>query len=131
VVNCRLLPGEDATALLKTIERVVNDPAVVVTAARRTEDNPASPLRPDVLAAIERAAQVVWPGVPVIPVMETGGTDGRLLRVQGIPTYGETGMFIDEGDIRAHGKDERLRVDSFDQGCEFVYRLVRDLGSSH
>jgi acetylornithine deacetylase/succinyl-diaminopimelate desuccinylase-like protein len=129
-VNCRLLPDEDPAEVERTIRQVAGDSAVVVTAARRPPPaSPASPLRADVMAALERVAGAVWPGVPVIPVMETGGTDGRLLRTAGIPTYGETGMFIDEGDIRAHGRDERLRVESFYQGCEFLYRLLRELGT--
>ena len=74
---------------------------------------------------MDAAAQNVWPRVTLIPVLETGGTDGRMLREAGIPTYGNTGMFLDEGDVRAHGKDERLRVESFHQGCEFLYRLAK------
>ena len=127
-VNCRVLPDDDPAEIERTIRRIVNDPAVVVTARRTPPPSPASPLRPDVMAGLERAASAVWPGVPVVPVMETGGTDGRMLRAAGIPTYGETGMFIDEGDIRAHGRDERLRVESYYQGCEFLYRLLTELG---
>jgi acetylornithine deacetylase/succinyl-diaminopimelate desuccinylase-like protein len=129
-VNCRVLPEDDPSEIERAIRRVVADPAVAVTAPRpAAPPSPPSPLRPDVMAALERAAAGVWPGVPVVPVMESGGTDGRMLRAAGIPTYGETGMFIDEGDIRAHGRDERLRVESFYQGCEFIFLLARDLGA--
>jgi acetylornithine deacetylase/succinyl-diaminopimelate desuccinylase-like protein len=126
-VNCRVLPDESPAEVERTIRQVVADPAVTVRAARQAPINPPSPLRPDVMAAIERAAHAIWPGVPVIPIMETGGTDGRLLRAAGIPTYGETGMFIDDGDVRAHGRDERLRVASFYEGCDFLYRLIEEL----
>ncbi len=126
-VNCRLLPGDNPAEVEAAIRRVVADPQVAVTPARPAPASPASPLRPDVIGAIEAAARQVWPGVTLIPVLETGGTDGRPLRAAGIPTYGNTGMFIDEGDVRMHGKDERLRVDSFYQGCEFIYRLAKKL----
>ena len=66
----------------------------------------------------------MWPGVPVVPTMSTGATDGLFLRNAGIPTYGVSGIFGDVDDARAHGKDERLLVSSFYEGREFLYRLV-------
>jgi acetylornithine deacetylase/succinyl-diaminopimelate desuccinylase-like protein len=84
-------------------------------------------LRPDVVSAIERTANQVWPGVTVVPEMETGGTDGFRLRIGGIPTYGSSGVFIDVNDYRAHGKDERIPVQSFYQGLEYMYRLMQAL----
>jgi acetylornithine deacetylase/succinyl-diaminopimelate desuccinylase-like protein len=127
-VNCRILPGELPADIEKTIRQVVADPQVSVKPARKAPLSPASPIRKDVFDAIGAVTSELWPGIPVIPIMETGGTDGRILRAAGIPTYGETGMFIDEGDMRAHGKDERIRIKSFDQGVEFMYRLVKLLG---
>jgi acetylornithine deacetylase/succinyl-diaminopimelate desuccinylase-like protein len=65
--------------------------------------------------------------VPVIPVMSTGATDGRFLRAAGIPTYGVSGLFGDPGDVRAHGRDERMLVKSYFEGQEFLHRLVHQL----
>jgi len=84
-------------------------------------------LRQDLLHAVESVTHSTWPDLPVVPVMETGGTDGRLLRAAGIPTYGIGGVFIDVDDVRAHGKDERIGVDSFYGGVEFYYRLIHQL----
>lgn len=127
-VNCRLLPGESPSEVEQALRRVVDDAQVSISPARRPPLSPASPIRPDVFDAISEVAQGLWPGVPLLPIMETGGTDGRLTRAAGIPTYGETGMFIEEDDYRAHGKDERIGVKAFDEGAEFLYRLVKRLG---
>lgn len=127
-VNCRVLPNESPEEVQKALVATVSDPLVSITPARKAPPSPASPIRKDVFEPITQIAHSMWPGIPVIPIMETGGTDGRLLRAAGIPTYGETGMFIDENDYRAHGKDERIRVKAFDEGAEFLYRLVKALG---
>jgi acetylornithine deacetylase/succinyl-diaminopimelate desuccinylase-like protein len=86
-----------------------------------------SPLRDDVLAATRRLTSQMWPGVVTLPYMVMGGTDGRLLRQAGIPTYGVQGIFFDVADIRFHGRDERLGVREFYEGQEFLYRLVKEL----
>jgi len=86
-------------------------------------------LRPDVIGALEKVTDEMWPGVPVIPVMSTGATDGLYLRNAGIPTYGISGFFEDLNDMRAHGRDERLGVKQFYEGREFLYRLVKALSS--
>jgi acetylornithine deacetylase/succinyl-diaminopimelate desuccinylase-like protein len=127
-VNCRLIPGEAPATVRATLERLVNDPAVKVTSSANTAPvSPASPLRPDLMQAIERVNAEVFPGVPVIPVMSTGATDGAYLRTAGIPTYGVSGIFEDIDDVRAHGRDERLGVSAFYEAREFLYRLIRAL----
>jgi len=79
------------------------------------------------MQVVERVTSELWPDVPVVPVMATGGTDGVFLRRSGIPTYGISGLFKDIDDVRAHGRDERLGVKEFYEGREFLYRLVREL----
>ncbi len=69
----------------------------------------------------------MWPGVRVLPVMSTGATDGLYLRRAGIPVYGVSGLFHDTDDVRAHGQDERILIEHFYEGQEFLYRLVRAL----
>jgi len=68
--------------------------------------------------------------VPVIPQMETGATDGTPLRAAGIPTYGVSGVFLDMDDIRAHGRDERIMVQSFYDGVEYIYQLLREVSGA-
>ena len=109
----------------RTLESVIADPAVVVTPLSDYPTSPVSPLRPDLMKIVETVTNDLWPGVPVVPVMATGGTDGMFLRIAGIPTYGISGMFQDIDDVRMHGRDERLGVKAFDEGREFLYRLVK------
>ena len=89
----------------------------------------APPFVPDV-AAVTRTTQKIWPGVQTVPIMVMGATDGRYLRAAGIPTYGVQGFFFDRNDIRFHGRDERMSVQSFYEGQLFLYDLVKTLCES-
>ena len=127
VVNCRMLPGHDPDSVLAILRRVVADTGVLVTPLDTARPSPPSPLVPEVLDPVTRIAAQLWPGVPVIPNMETGATDGLYLRNAGMPVYGVSGVFLDADDIRAHGKDERIGVAEYYAGAEFTYRLVMAL----
>ena len=129
VVNCRLLPGADPRAVEQTLKRVVADEEIVFTTLWEPVASPASPLRPDLMAAVERHTTEMWPGAIVLPFMSTGATDGLYLRNAGIPTYGVEGMFTEANDVRAHGKDERVGIKAFYDAREFLYRLVKTLAS--
>lgn len=129
VVNCRLLPGADPRAVEQTLKQVVADEGIVFTTLWEPVASPASPLRPDLMAAVERHTTEMWPGAIVLPFMSTGATDGLYLRNAGIPTYGVEGMFTEANDVRAHGKDERVGIKAFYDAREFLYRLVKTLGS--
>ena len=128
-VNCRVLPGESVAEVEKTLARVVADDQISVTQAGNVVLSPPSPLQPDIMQAIAKLTAEFWPGVPVIPTMSTGGTDGSYLRNAGIPTYGHSGLAGDVDDNRAHGRDERIGVKAFDDGLEYLYRLVKALSS--
>jgi acetylornithine deacetylase/succinyl-diaminopimelate desuccinylase-like protein len=137
-VNCRIFPGEDPGEVRKTLERVAADPKVSVTVVpEKTADGklipqvsvPPSPLLPEVTNALEKTLAATWPGVPVVPSMSTGATDGKFLRIAGIPTYGISCMFFEMDDTRAHGKDERVGVQDFYDGVEFNYKLIKELAS--
>jgi acetylornithine deacetylase/succinyl-diaminopimelate desuccinylase-like protein len=79
-----------------------------------------------VLGPVERAVERLWPGVPIVPVMLPGATDGRFLNNAGIATYGMSGMFSVPGETNAHGLNEKLRVDSLYRGRDFLESIVRD-----
>jgi len=106
---------------------VFADNSILVTALKPAKPSPPSSLNPDVFTPIERVTQKMWPGVPVIPTMSTGATDGAYLRNGGIPTYGVCGIFSDVTDVRAHGKDERINIKSFYEGQEFLYQVVKEM----
>jgi acetylornithine deacetylase/succinyl-diaminopimelate desuccinylase-like protein len=126
-VNCRVLPEDPPDYVLSTLQKVAADDQVSIKAMGEPAQGPASPLRPDLLNAVTRITDTMWPGVATVPMMVMGATDGRYLRIAGIPTYGIQGFFMDRDDIRFHGRDERLPVQSFYEGQKFLYELVKDL----
>ena len=137
-VNCRIFPGEDPEAVRKTLEQVAADAKVTVTMVPvKAADGsllpqvgvPPSPLLPEVVEAEEKTVHSLWPGLPVVSTMSTGATDGRYLRIAGIPTYGIACMFFELNDNRAHGKDERIGAKDFYDGVEVNYRLIKNLSS--
>jgi acetylornithine deacetylase/succinyl-diaminopimelate desuccinylase-like protein len=127
LVNCRLLPEDKPEAVLGTLQKVVDDPQIELTPMNVPRIGPTSPLTPSFMAAMEQATAKLWPGIPVIPIMSTGATDGRALRQAGIATYGVSGFFLDEADNREHGRDERIGVESFFEGRQFLYDFVKKL----
>ena len=130
-VNCRILPAEDPSAVQQTLRRVLADDQISIAPIEPLSQvqSPPSPLDPQVIAAAKLATSAMWPGVPVVPFMSQGGTDGTHLRRAGIPTYGISGIADDYDDIRAHGKDERIAAAALYEGREFMYRLVKELAA--
>jgi acetylornithine deacetylase/succinyl-diaminopimelate desuccinylase-like protein len=129
-VNCRVLPGESIDGVQKTLETVVGDDQVAISRINPAIPSLPSPLTAEVLGPIESITESMWPGVPVIPMMSTGATDGLFLRNAGIPVYGVSGLFGEIDDNRAHGQNERIRADIFFEGQEFLYRLTTALAQS-
>jgi acetylornithine deacetylase/succinyl-diaminopimelate desuccinylase-like protein len=137
-VNCRILPSHSREETRLQLIRIFNDPKVsvhyvtdageVLDKASDSKGVPPTDLRPEVMQPLEKLVAVMWPGVPVIPVMETGASDGKYTSEAGLPTYGINGIAIGIDDVRAHGKDERVGVDSYYRGVEFYYRFVVLLG---
>lgn len=122
-VNCRILPDESPADIKRTLERVIGSGKVKVTADGAATNSPPSPLTPALISEIERVTKEMWPGVPVIPTMSTGATDGLYLRNAGIPVYGVSGLFYAE--TFAHGMNERTSARAFYEGLEFMYRLMK------
>lgn len=125
MVNCRILPGHRVDEVQKTLERVLADPKLVVTATKQDTASAPSPLHKELVAAVEQLTKKYWPGVVVIPTMSAGATDGRFLRNAGIPTYGHSGLAGDIFDVRAHGKDERVGTKAFYDQQQYLYELVQ------
>src|SRR5881396_1164424 len=128
-VNCRMLPGTAQDDVQRTLVRLVADTAVKVSVVQAAVPSPAAALQGEAMDAIERVTKRLW-NIPVIPVMETGATDGLYLRNAGIPVYGVSGVFVDINDIRAHGRDERIGVQDYYDGAEYIYQLVKAVTST-
>ena len=128
-VNCRILPDQAPADVEATLRRVVADDRIAIRTTYAPIPSPPSPLTPAIMGPIERLVADQFPGVPVVPVMEAGATDGLFLRNAGIPTYGVSAVFDDPNDVRAHGRDERIRVQSFYDALEFWYRMMQAFSS--
>lgn len=125
-VNCRIFPGTSVDEVQKSLARIVDDPKITITANQPISPTPPPPpLTPAMLKPIETVAAKLWPGVPSIPTMSTGATDGRFLNAGGIPTYGLSGMFRDPDGGGVHGLNERIRVRSLYEGRDFLYEVVK------
>jgi acetylornithine deacetylase/succinyl-diaminopimelate desuccinylase-like protein len=129
-INCRMLPTENADAVLETLITVIGNAEISVTETYPAVPSPPSPLTGELLVAIEDLTEKYWPGVPVIPTMGTGATDGLFLRNAGIPVYGVSGIFYDIAADTRHGLNERVQVKAFFEGQEFMYELVTRLSRS-
>ena len=139
VVNCRILPGHSPEEVRQELAKVVNDPRIQV---RWIDDNgqvqdkasdrkgyPPPPLNPEIMNPLKSLVASDWPGLKVVPNMSVGASDGVFTSAAGMPTYTVTGVANDRENERAHGKDERLGVDSFYKGNEFFYQYIRAIAS--
>ncbi len=129
-VNCRILQEDSVDDVMQALQKVVADDQVKITVKTNEGPSPTSPMRPDIMKAFSRVTDTMWPGVVTLPTMAVGGSDGRYLRSAGIPTYGIQGFFQDRDDVRAHGRDERMLVQSFYEGQTFLYEIVKILASA-
>jgi len=128
-INCRMLPGTPQAEVQEALARAVSDTAVKISVVSPANPSPMAALKPEVMSRIEAVTKRLW-NIPVIPVMETGATDGLYLRNAGIPVYGISGVFVDINDVRAHGKDERIGVQDYYDGAEYIYQLVKAVSSA-
>ncbi len=129
LINCRILPAQSPEDVRAAIVKAVNDAEVEIKWVDMAKPSAPSPLDPLVIGPIEEVTSEMWPGVPVMPLMATGASDGLYLRNAGIPTYGVSGLFSEIADNRAHGRDERVQVGSFYESLQFLYTLVKRLAS--
>jgi acetylornithine deacetylase/succinyl-diaminopimelate desuccinylase-like protein len=130
VINCRLLPVDKPEEVERTLNQVLADPKIKVSVITPAKPVAYKPIDPKLLSVVTEATSKSWPGLSVIPQMSSGASDGIHLITAGIPTYGISGIFGDEDDVRAHGRDERVLVKSFDEAVDFMYTVAVALGKS-
>jgi len=129
-VNCRIFPGVPIATVQAQIQRLAGE-HIAVAPLDQYHSSDASPLRQDVVDAVTHAVHARHPGVPIIPSMATGASDGVFFREAGIPTYGVGETFIKESDDFSHGLNERISVEAFYDGLVHWRVLINDLAGHH
>jgi acetylornithine deacetylase/succinyl-diaminopimelate desuccinylase-like protein len=124
-INCRIMPNTPSEAVHAALVKAINDPEVNVVAPPPAAPVPLPPLTPKVMGPIETIAAKLYPGVPVVPMQTTGGTDAKRMNGAGIPTYGVSGLFRDPDGGGTHGLNERIRVSTVYKARDFLYTLVK------
>ena len=134
-VNCRILPGHSPEEIRQELIRIFADSTLTVDyvsgagevlgkGSDRVAPAP-PPLMEAVFKPLRETVQTMWPGLTILPEMETGASDSIYTIAAGMPSYGFNGMAIEEGDERAHGRDERLGVESYYAGVQFGYLYLK------
>ena len=126
-VNCRMLPQDSLENVQRTLVRVLADDRISVSVVGEVVPAPPSAINPTIVRTLEALSAKLYGGLPIVPVMDNGASDGKYLRIAGIPAYGVPGVFTDVDDDRAHGKDERIGVKDFYDGVDFYYEFIKAL----
>jgi acetylornithine deacetylase/succinyl-diaminopimelate desuccinylase-like protein len=127
ILSCRVMQGTSPEQVKEALEKTVADPQVTVSIEGKRDGSNAPVLTQEIMGPVEAAAKALWPGIPVVPRMEIGASDGRFLMNAGIPTYGMSGMFSQGNEVNAHGTNEKIRVKSVYESREFLESIVRTL----
>jgi len=129
-INCRIFPGVSSEDVRVALEKAIADPRMTV---KQTDDRgplaKSPPLTPAILGPAEKLVAKYYPGVPLVPVMSTGATDGIYLEAVGIPSYGPPGTYGDPDGNGAHGLNERAIVKAVYTGRDFLTELVKAYAS--
>ena len=126
-VNCRIFPGNAVTDVMGTLQLAVENPDLDWSIVGMPVSSDASPFNNEVMAAVKTSLEPLYPGIPVIPQMSSGTTDGAFFRAAGIPSYSLTGIFINPKDSFAHGLNERVPKNSLSQSLIFWRSMVEAL----
>jgi acetylornithine deacetylase/succinyl-diaminopimelate desuccinylase-like protein len=129
-IQCRMMPGDSAENVQTALTATLADPSIKVTLDAPPIVSPESQPTSQIMRKASNVIHSMWPGVPIVPTMATGFSDGRQTRNANIPTYDLGGIWSDVDENRAHGRDERVGVREFDESLEYTYRLVKAMGSA-
>jgi acetylornithine deacetylase/succinyl-diaminopimelate desuccinylase-like protein len=130
-IQCRMLPGDSADHVHNLLVATLADPAIRVTLDAPPIVSPESPPTPQIMKKVTLLVHSMWPNVPIIPTMATGFSDDRQTRNAGMVSYDISGVWQDVDENRAHGRDERIGIQAFDESVEFTYRLLKAISSAN
>jgi acetylornithine deacetylase/succinyl-diaminopimelate desuccinylase-like protein len=128
-IQCRMLPGDATEDVLKLLVAALADPGIRVTLDAPPIVSPESLPTAKIMRDVGLLVHSMWPAVPIIPTMATGFSDDRQTRNAGMPSYDINGVWQDVDENRAHGRDERIGIQAFDESVEFTYRLLKTMGN--
>jgi len=126
-VNCRIFPGVPVSEVEQVLREVVANDQIEFRLLDDPTESPVSGLRDDVVDAVTVAVHSRYPEIRLIPIQESGGTDGMHFRKAGIPTLGVSGIFMDPDEEYAHGLDERVPVKAFYDALDHWSTIIREL----
>lgn len=129
-VNCRIFPGVSIESVKDSLAKAVDLPGATIAVIGDPTASDASPLNPELMAAVRKAVDTHAPGIPIVPSMSSGATDSLHFRAQGVPSYGVAGLFMRDEDGYAHGLNERAPISSIDGALKHWYSLLKTLGDS-
>ena len=130
-VNCRIYPTDTPDAVRSALSRAIGDTTVKVLIKSQRPTSPPATMMPEIMQPVKQVTRELFGNIPVIPTMSTGANDSRFFLTVGVPSYGVSGLFMDPSvDARAHGRDERMRIQSYYEGQEFLYRLTKLLATN-
>jgi acetylornithine deacetylase/succinyl-diaminopimelate desuccinylase-like protein len=127
-INCRIFPGHKPADIMAELAQVAAEPDIKfedVTVGSVATD--ASPLRPDFVAAVQKAVAAAWPDVPVFPSQSAGASDSMWFRYHGVPSYGAPPLFIKDSEDFSHGLNERTPIASISPGVTYMLTLIPEL----
>ncbi len=140
-INCRIVPGHSQEDIRQDLIRVLNNPKITVSYVddgggvheRGTDRRAFAPaaVNPEVMHALNQIVPRMWPDTPIVPTMADGASDGVYTMAAGMPTYQISGIALETSDARAHGRDERLPIESFARGVDFYYDFLKTLTTPH
>ena len=127
-INCRIFPGHKPSEIMAELKRVADEPKLEITdVSEGSVPTDASPMRPDLIAAVTKAMGEVYPGVPVFPSMLSGASDTMWFRHRGVAGYGVSPMFIKNSDDFTHGLNERIPLENIRPSIDFFLVLIPEL----
>jgi acetylornithine deacetylase/succinyl-diaminopimelate desuccinylase-like protein len=129
-IQCRMLPADSVDNVQNLLVAALADPVIHVTLDAPPIVSPESPPTPQIMKKVALLAHSMWPNVPIIPTMATGFSDDRQTRNAGMVSYDISGVWQDVDENRAHGRDERIGIQAFDESVEFTYRLLKVMSSA-
>ncbi|HEV7960780.1 MAG TPA: M20/M25/M40 family metallo-hydrolase [Rhizomicrobium sp.] len=127
-INCRIFPGHSPASIMAELQTVAAEPTVTFKdVTQGSVPNDASPMRADFVAALTKAMNAVYPGVPVFPSMASGASDSLWFRYHHVPSYGASPIFIKESDNFSHGLNERTPLSNIPPAINYYLSMVSDL----